>query len=527
LSGNVRRSKVAVVFFGIKRRLYLLLFLALALVLTLPTRDTMGDSPVTSSKNPAPPSTPPASEVYLGEQLFNDVNLSNPPGQSCASCHGQYAGFKFPLSKINVQSGIAPGAFKGRFGNRIPPTISYAAYLQAGPPAFNGVFNAFSGGLFWDGRVNTLTDQAKEPFVNPNEMNNLLHNLADPATVVRKVQDGPNAWLFRKVYGNLVFSQGTAKVYNLIAQSIAAFESSPEISPFSSKYDAFVHGEAVLSQSEWNGLRLMTGSVTGRPGGLPYYKNANCSDCHGILSDPTDGVDLWTNSCFDNIGTPKNPENPYYAQTNASANPAGYNPQGAAYVDLGLGGTFYPTLGLPPGNIGPGSNGQGDYFAVNGSFKAPTLRNVDKRPRPGFVKRYTHNGYFTDLKTIVHFYNTRNLTTCPGEVIDFTQPDPYAHLKGKPLWPPPEWPNPTTLQNPSGAPNSSGAQVGNLGLTAAEEDDIVAMLKALSDGYTKSYAGALPTPAQAAARSAAQSAKVSAATMGRRFATKMAKPAKP
>jgi hypothetical protein len=110
-------------------------------------------------------------------------------------------------------------------------------------------------------------------------------------------------------------------------------------------------------------------------------------------------------------------------------------------------------------------------------------------------------------------------------VIDFTQPNPYANLKGKPLWPPPEWPNPTTLQNSNGA---LGNQVGNLGLTPAEEADIVAMLKALSDGYGKSYAGVLPTPAQAAAaRTAAPAGKIGMATMGRRVANKIGNSAKP
>ena len=71
----------------------------------------------------------------------------------------------------------------------------------------------------------------------------------------------------------------------------------------------------------------------------------------------------------------------------------------------------------------------------------------------------------------------------PGEVIDFTQANPYANLQGTPLWPEPEYPSAVTLQNPSGAPGSSSAQVGNLGLTDEEEDDIVAFLKTLSDGF--------------------------------------------
>jgi hypothetical protein len=46
---------------------------------------------------------------------------------------------------------------------------------------------------------------------------------------------------------------------------------------------------------------------------------------------------------------------------------------------------------------------------LNGRFRVPTSRNVDKRPRPDFVKAYGHNGYFESLKEIVHFYNTRDV----------------------------------------------------------------------------------------------------------------------
>ena len=52
-----------------------------------------------------------------------------------------------------------------------------------------------------------------------------------------------------------------------------------------------------------------------------------------------------------------------------------------------------------------------------------------------------------------------------------------------PLFPEPEFPSPVTLQNPSGAPGSSSAQVDNLGLTDKQEDDIVAFIKTLTDGY--------------------------------------------
>ena len=115
-------------------------------------------------------------------------------------------------------------------------------------------------------------------------------------------------------------------------------------------------------------------------------------------------------------------------------------------------------------------------------MKVPTLRNVDLRPSPGFVKPYMHNGVFKSLKEVIHFYNTRNLTTA-GEVIDLTLPDPYAGLVGTPLWPPPEVFSVTALANGQGFSAAEGGLVGNLGLTDAEEDHLVAFMQALTDGY--------------------------------------------
>jgi cytochrome c peroxidase len=92
-----------------------------------------------------------------------------------------------------------------------------------------------------------------------------------------------------------------------------------------------------------------------------------------------------------------------------------------------------------------------------GKHKVPTLRNVDKRPDPGFVKAYGHNGYFKSLKEIVHFYNTRDV--------------PGAGWNGVP-WPLPEMPL-----------NVNTADLGNLGLKHAEEEAIVAFLQTLTDGY--------------------------------------------
>jgi cytochrome c peroxidase len=94
----------------------------------------------------------------------------------------------------------------------------------------------------------------------------------------------------------------------------------------------------------------------------------------------------------------------------------------------------------------------------------PTLRNVDLRPRPDFVKAYGHNGYFKSLEEIVHFYNTRDLLPrCRGSA-----------RPGIECWPAPEVED-----------NVNQRLLGALGLNAADERDLVAFLRTLSDGYQR------------------------------------------
>jgi cytochrome c peroxidase len=420
--------------------------------------------------------------VQLGGALFAEKDLSNPVGQACISCHSPEVGFSFPLSAVNEQSGIAPGAVPGRFGNRRPPSIAYAKFIPPGPPSFDARQQTFVGGLFYDGRAPNLPSQAAAPLQNPNEMNNLVHNLGSPALVVSKVESGPNAELFKQTYGANVFTLPASQVFQMIVQAIATFESSPTLSPFSSKYDAYVAGRATLTANEMAGLRLFTGSSTGRPGGPPY-KNAECSTCHVLAPGAGRGPDLFTDFHYYNIGIPRNPANPYYKETDAAIDPAGYNPLGINYIDLGLADFLYSNGGLVPN----------DPLAIKGKFKAPTLRNTDTRPYPEFVKAYGHNGVFKSLQQVVHFYNTRNLTTAPGEVIDFTKTNPYLGLRGRPLWSPPEVLSAQTLINPSGQAGGPGRHLGNLGLSSVEEAQLVDFLTTLSDGYFSPGSPGTPT----------------------------------
>src|SRR5437016_12750921 len=99
--------------------------------------------------------------------------------------------------------------------------------------------------------------------------------------------------------------------------------------------------------------------------------------------------------------------------------------------------------------------------SFKGKFKVPTLRNVDKRPSPDFVKAYMHNGYLKSLKEVVHFYNTRDaFPHCP----------PGSPGEKVTCWPAPE------------VPANENTVIGKLGLTEKEEDQIVSFLRTLTDG---------------------------------------------
>jgi cytochrome c peroxidase len=78
------------------------------------------------------------------------------------------------------------------------------------------------------------------------------------------------------------------------------------------------------------------------------------------------------------------------------------NPEGSGFVDTGVGG-FLDGAHALSGQPNPNPEWQPRAAKFKGKFQVPTLRNVDKRPYAGFVKAYTHNGYFKRLKEIVAF----------------------------------------------------------------------------------------------------------------------------
>jgi cytochrome c peroxidase len=341
----------------------------------------------------------------LGKKLFFDTNLSTPPVLACAGCHGAEVGYTGQDAAINAAGAVYEGAVAGRFGNRKPPSAAYAG----DSPILHFDGTKWVGGMFWDGRAtgwtlgDPLAEQAQGPFLNPLEQSN-----ESAQVVIDKVLASGYKDLFLQVCTN------SNTYYDCIGRSIAAYERSKEVNPFSSKFDAYLDKNATLTPREQQGLALFRGK-------------ANCANCH---AEP-----LFTDFTYDNLGVPRNLSNPFYNEPTP-------NPDGYAWVDTGLGG-FLKTVF---------KNIEALWRPELGKHKVPTLRNVDKRPDSGFLKAYGHNGYFKSLKEIVHFYNTRDVSGAG-------------------------WLSPEVTEN------MNTAEMGNLGLTDAEEDAIVAFLGTLSDGY--------------------------------------------
>jgi cytochrome c peroxidase len=332
----------------------------------------------------------------LGELIFNDTSLSSPAGQGCATCHAAELAFTDPDMDVPTSQGV----LADRFGVRNSPMAAYAAFVP--PLHVDPEEGLYVGGLFLDGRVDTLEQQAGKPFLNPLEMNN-----ADQAEVVAKLRRAPYRRLFEQVYGRRSLEQ-VELAYDRMTRAIAAFERTLAFQPFSSKYDAYLAGEARLSRQERWGLSLFEDPAKG-----------NCAACHPSVIDEQGGAPQFTDFTYDNIGIPKNPDNPFYTL------PPELNPEGAEFVDRGLGVTV------------------GDA-AEDGKFRVSSLRNV------ALTAPYGHNGYFADLRSVVQFYNTRDVAPWPAAEV------------------------PDTMNRD---------ELGNLGLSAAEVDAIVAFLGTLTDGY--------------------------------------------
>jgi cytochrome c peroxidase len=295
----------------------------------------------------------------LGLRLFFDTSVSEPPGVACASCHDPRRAFTGNNSTL---MGVARGSRSDQFGKRDAPTVMYLATA----PRFGSVERhgkrVPAGGLFWDGRADTLEEQAKQPLLNSLEMNN-----ADTPVLIAKVARSAYAAEFRKVWGDAIFDDPQAAL-DAVAASIAAFERTRTFQPFTSKFDYVMRGEAKFTEQEQRGLRLFT-----------VVEKGNCAHCHIVDEASRDPKkSLFTDFSFHALGVPRSKRIP------KNADPA--------FNDLGL-CDREPVSGAKP---------LAKDQAACGFFKTPTLRNV------AVTAPYMHNGFFDNLRDAVAFYATRD-----------------------------------------------------------------------------------------------------------------------
>jgi cytochrome c peroxidase len=183
-------------------------------------------------------------------------------------------------------------------------------------------------------------------------------------------------------------------------------------------------------------------------------------------------------TCFGsaNLGLPLNPRDAIYYQTKPDSFGFTPNAAGFGFRDLGL-GSFLRSVAAPNPNstwtqFAPASDGKMQTSSARNVAMTPPQCPTTEAPGPYFQKELFHNGYIKSLKQLVHFYNTRdvykfNVTSghCPAGTTEKVD-----------CWPSPE------------VPNNLDMTIGNLGLTDQEEDQIVAFLQTLTDGFTRPFA---------------------------------------
>ncbi len=345
-------------------------------------------------------------KAALGELLFFDTILSKNGTQACATCHDPANGF-VDQRNDSPDNAVSLGDDGFSLGDRNAPTASYA---RLSPPFGKNADGVYLGGQFWDGRAATLADQAAGPPLNPIEM-----GMADEAAVVaRLAADDTYSSLFKALYGDDVFAD-PKRAYQAMTEAIAAFEQTDQFAPFDSKYDRYLRGEEPLTEQEELGMTL-------------FFSNqfTNCNLCHQLKQLGGSAGETFTNYQYHNIGVP----------TNKAVRAA--NGMAMDHQDLGL--FENPAIDDP---------------AQKGKFKTPGLRNI------AVTGPYMHNGVFTDLETVIRFYNKYNTKAEAAQINPET---------GK------QWADPEVADNISFKELEEGPALDDMRIAA-----LVAFLKTLTD----------------------------------------------
>ena len=211
-------------------------------------------APAELTREAIPPDNPQSSKkISLGKKLFFERRLSVDGTVSCSTCHDPQLAFtdRKPLSV----------GIKGRLGQRNAPTILNALYNKT---------------QFWDGRVNTLEEQAANPIVNAFEMG---HSTLDTAVAqIARVEEYQQA--FQRVFGRPPNGPD-------LLRAIASYERT-QLS-FDSPFDRFIAGDNnAIDASAKRGWEL-------------FNTQARCNKCHA-LTDTQRDVTVFTDNDFHNIG---------------------------------------------------------------------------------------------------------------------------------------------------------------------------------------------------------------------------------
>ena len=462
----------------------------------------------------------------LGGLLNFDESISVFQNTACAACHMPYAAFGGPIPSENLTTAAYVGSFRDRAAKRTPQRYAYSHTFPV--LNYDNTQGLFFGGNFWDGRATGMklqapdAEQAQGPPVDPMEM-----GFADTACIAFRLLSAPYRQLFELVWGvdfDIRFPANTAEIcaipngarrfqgsatpialsptdrtkatniYDHWGQSLSFLERSVDVSPFNSKFDFFLkpNSGVTLTADEMAGYQLFNGK-------------GNCNSCHVdgrstlLTSGQTDTGNtasvqpLFTCHGFANEGLPLNPRLPLFYASVPDRFGFTPNPDGLRYRDLGI-GTFlrsgpqtFPNPNQPDWlSLAPTVDGQQQVMTARDVAltppQCPTTEagqvDANGKPIPYFQKAFFHNGYIKSLKQLVHFYNTRDSVMNPNGNTTYAFPVTSGHcpagtVERDTCWPQPEVPNPNTIDMTTGA----------LGLTDTEENQIVAFLQTLTDGF--------------------------------------------
>ena len=284
---------------------------------------------------PVPINNPQSSDkIKLGEALFFDPNLSKCGNIACASCHDPKRGFS---DGEQVSDGCS-----GATGRRNSNTVYNTAYASH---------------MFWDGRVQTLEEQALGPVVDPAEMSNTWDNVMAylrtgfHPTTKKQFPEAKNFYqrYFQAVFGGEVSS-------TTVTKAIAAYERT--VVSFHSPYDKWAKGDdKALTPEQQKGLLL-------------FFGRANCVACHVPPN--------FTDSDFHNTGVQN----------------AGFETPKKFLYNAEICGGIPEAVDPGRGEIGFLRSSCSDL----GKFKTPTLRNVES------TMPYMHNGKFRTLEQVLSHY---------------------------------------------------------------------------------------------------------------------------